>query len=157
MPQNHMVLPHYLGRSRDMDINRKTSEVNPDETSQRDSFSSQTPPDDIPLLLPHEANGPDSSFMENKSYGLSLNEFAKESPTGYQENKSSFVDDKDNLQTATLMEAVSDSDLQVEHHWAGTQEQAFRVISANEVTQVGPRCSCHCQVSYNHWVTKILL
>lgn len=67
MPQHHMVLPHYLGRSKEIDIERKISDLNPEEINRKDSFSSQTPPDDIPLLLPREANDPDSSTTEINS------------------------------------------------------------------------------------------
>ncbi|KAK6121067.1 hypothetical protein DH2020_045196 [Rehmannia glutinosa] len=145
MPQHHMVLPHYMGRSRDIDIEKKISEVNPDEISWKDSFSPQTPPDDIPLLLPHEANGPDSSIMENKPNGLNSSEYYHDSN---QDTGNNFFDNHDtaNLQSATLVEAASESDLQVEDYWWESQEQTFQVISDDEVTEVGPRSLCHCQV-----------
>ncbi|KAI3448533.1 hypothetical protein Pfo_005198 [Paulownia fortunei] len=172
MPQHHMVLPHYMGRSRDIDIERKISEVNPEEISRKDSFSPRTPPDNIPLLLPHEANGPDSSIVENKSNGLNSIEYCptemsghftgssfsyqdSKCPTSYQETRNSFIDNHDtaNLQSATLMKAVSESDFQVKDYWWETQEQTLLDISANEVTEVGPRCLCHCQVvrSVSQW------
>lgn len=58
MPQHHMVLPHYLGRSRNTDIENKIPKLNSAEMNREDSFTPQTPPEDIPLLLPHEADGP---------------------------------------------------------------------------------------------------
>lgn len=169
MPQHHMVLPHYMGRSRDIDIERKISEVNPEEISRKDSFSPQTPPDDIPLLLPYEAIVPDSSTMESKSNGLNSSDYYatelsghckgssfsyqdSKRPTSYQDIRYSFIDNHDtaNLQSAALVEAVPESDLQVKDNWLEAQQQTFQVISTNEVTQVGPHSLCHCQVSFKN-------
>ncbi|KAH0838915.1 hypothetical protein HID58_092349 [Brassica napus] len=59
MPHHHMVLPHYLG-TREIDI---ISTAKPEEDpnkpvvlSRQDSFSSASPPQDIPLLLPQETD-----------------------------------------------------------------------------------------------------
>ncbi|KAG8363867.1 hypothetical protein BUALT_Bualt19G0067200 [Buddleja alternifolia] len=154
MPQHQMVLPHYMGRSREIDIKRNI----PEEISRKDFFSAQTPPEDVPLLLPHEAN---DSVMENKSNGFNLNEYyetelnghSADSSFSYQNSKypRSFPDnrrssikyhDSADLQSATLTETVSD--------W---QEQTFQVISANEVAEVGPPSLCRCQVvrSVSQW------
>ncbi|KAL7126517.1 hypothetical protein ABFS83_14G193200 [Erythranthe nasuta] len=59
MPQHHhMVLPHYLGRGRDViDIEKNISES--DKIGPDDNFSTRTlnpDNDNIPLLLPHETN-----------------------------------------------------------------------------------------------------
>ncbi|PIN10122.1 Phospholipase D1 [Handroanthus impetiginosus] len=143
MPQHHMVLPHYMGRSGPVDIEKKISEVNPEKISGKDSFSPQTPPDDIPLLLPHEANGPDSPIMENKLEDMNSDEHHPTELSGHSSD----------LQSAKLMEADSEFDLQVKDYWWETQEQTFQVMSSNEVTQVGPRSLCHCQVvrSVSQW------
>ncbi|GFP79138.1 phospholipase d p1 [Phtheirospermum japonicum] len=108
MPQHHMVLPHYMG-----------IDIIEEKMSWKDSFSPQTPPDDIPLLLPHEANG------------------------------DNFVDSNDttNLQSEPLMKAISESDSEVDDFWRETPDETFQVISANEATQVGPRSLCRCQVN----------
>ncbi|KAL2231263.1 UNVERIFIED_CONTAM: Phospholipase D zeta 1, partial [Sesamum indicum] len=171
MPQHHMVLPHYMGRSSDIDIERNTSEVNSQDIGRKDHFSPQTPPEDIPLLLPHEADGPDSTIMENKSNGLNSNDHFPAELSGhctgssfsYQDSRcptsgdtrSSFSDDdySSDPQSAMLIGTVSESDLQVKDYWWETQEQSFEVMSANGITQVGPRSSCHCQVvrSVSQW------
>ncbi|KAK6143935.1 hypothetical protein DH2020_024283 [Rehmannia glutinosa] len=130
-------------------------------------FHRKTPPDDIPLLLPHEANGPDSSIMYNKSNGLNSSEHYPAEMSGHftgsslayhesnQDTGNNFFDNHDtaNLQSATQVEAVSESDLQVEDYWWESQEQTFQVISDDEVTEVGPRSLCHCQVvrSVSQW------
>lgn len=163
MPQHHMVLPHYMGKSSDIDINEKISELYP-EVMSRNSFSSETPPDDIPLLLPHEANGLESSTMENKwndfnsskyvpnghgrSRSFSYQEDSK--GTSYLDMRYSFIDNHDttNVESATSVETTSASDLQVKENWFETRQQSFQVKTANEVTEVGPRSLCRCQVSY---------
>ncbi|KAL0348053.1 UNVERIFIED_CONTAM: Phospholipase D zeta 1 [Sesamum angustifolium] len=171
MPQHHMVLPHYMGRSSSIDIEKKTSEVNTEEIGRKGFFSPQTPPEDIPLLLPHEADGPDSTIMENKSNGLNSNDHFPAELSGhftgssfsYQDSgcptsgdtRSGFSGDdySSDPQSAMLTGAVSESDLQVKDYWWETQEQTFEVMSTNGVTQVGPRSSCHCQVvrSVSQW------
>lgn len=65
MPQHHMVLPHYLGRTSGLDIKRRTSVVNFEKLSEKGSFSPKSPPENIPLLLPHEASVPDDIIIEN--------------------------------------------------------------------------------------------
>ncbi|XP_022719474.1 phospholipase D zeta 2 isoform X2 [Durio zibethinus] len=55
MPQHHMVLPHYMG-NREINIESK-GEVNQKDLSRQDSFSSRSPFEDIPLLLPQESDG----------------------------------------------------------------------------------------------------
>ncbi|KAK6121109.1 hypothetical protein DH2020_045135 [Rehmannia glutinosa] len=99
-------------------------------------FTANTTSDDIPLLLPHEANGPDSSIMDNKSNGLNSSEHYPAEMSGH-----------------FTVEAVSEFDLQVEDYWWESQEQTFQVISDDEVTEVGPRSLCHCQVvrSVSQW------
>ncbi|CAN8260345.1 unnamed protein product [Cochlearia groenlandica] len=59
MPHHHMVLPHYLGtREIDITATAKTEEdpEKPVVLSRQNSFSSASPPQDIPLLLPQETN-----------------------------------------------------------------------------------------------------
>lgn len=161
MPQHHMVLPHYMGKSSDIDISEKISKLYPEEMS-RNSFSSETPPDDIPLLLPHEANGLESSTMENKWNDFNSSKYAPNGHgrsrsfsyqdskgTSYLDTRYSFVDNHDtaNVESATLVETTSESDLQVKENWFETKQQSFQVKSTNEVTEVGPRSLCRCQVS----------
>ncbi|KAF3600584.1 hypothetical protein F2Q69_00039159 [Brassica cretica] len=59
MPHHHMVLPHYLG-TREIDIiptsKPKEDPDKPVVLSRQDSFSSASPPQDIPLLLPQETD-----------------------------------------------------------------------------------------------------
>ncbi|XP_042054133.1 phospholipase D zeta 1-like [Salvia splendens] len=145
IPQNQMVLPHYMGYGSDTGINRKISE--PEGLSRKNSFSSETPPDDIPLLLPHEANGPESSVMDFNSSKYTPNEkigHSRSRSLSYQDMRFSFNDNYDtaNMKNATSVETTSESDL-----------LRSQVKSANDVTQVGPRSLCRCQVvrSVSQW------
>ncbi|EPS61308.1 hypothetical protein M569_13489, partial [Genlisea aurea] len=132
MPQHHMVLPHYLGRSEAMNIEKEISERNSNEISLKTPFSPGSPPEDIPLLLPYDANDPDVSILENKSSSFTSAEY----------------------NTAAMRESFgSEMDFQVESCSWQTQEHIFPACSSTEESQVGPRCSCSCQVvrSVSQW------
>ncbi|KAM6578704.1 hypothetical protein CsatB_030541 [Cannabis sativa] len=57
MPHHHMVIPHYMGKSREIDIENKTAEDKRNDFAQHNSFSSLSALQDIPLLLPQESDG----------------------------------------------------------------------------------------------------
>lgn len=67
MPHHHMVLPHYMGRSKEIDINEKKDKDKRKGIGRQDSFSSESPMQDIPLLLPQEADGLDTSNGDHKN------------------------------------------------------------------------------------------
>ncbi|XP_047960602.1 phospholipase D zeta 1-like [Salvia hispanica] len=152
IPQNQMVLPHYMGKGSETGINRKISQVEPEELSRKNSFSSEVPPDDIPLLLPHEANGPESSVMDNRWNDFNSSKYTPNEKIGHSRSRSlshqdmrfSFIDNHDtaNIKNATSVETTSESD-----------PLRSQVKSANDVTQVGPRSLCRCQVvrSVSQW------
>ncbi|XWS38995.1 hypothetical protein CRYUN_Cryun18bG0012000 [Craigia yunnanensis] len=60
MPQHHMVIPHYMGRSKEIEFESKNVEDNTKGIKRQDSFSSRSSLQDIPLLLPQEADELDS-------------------------------------------------------------------------------------------------
>lgn len=59
-----MVLPHYMGRSLKLDIESKPIDGNQIGIMQ-DSFSYDSPSQDIQFLLPQEADGIDSKQVNN--------------------------------------------------------------------------------------------
>nr|GMD05809.1 phospholipase D zeta 1-like isoform X1 [Ipomoea batatas] len=128
MPQHHMVIPHYMGRSREVDVENKNAEV----IENYDSFPSESPPEDVPLLLPPEASDMEASNIDNKLNGLAQIHGSFDQPT---------VADRPE-QTMT--------NLQVD--WWETQERACQ-FSADEVAEVGPQTNCSCQVvrSVSQW------
>ncbi|KAF5752177.1 Phospholipase D P1 ZETA 1 isoform 1 [Tripterygium wilfordii] len=169
MPQQHMVIPHYMGRSREIDIESESEskyvEENFRELKRQDSFSSRSSLQDIPLLLPQEAEGLDGSTGNTK-----LNELhsmtSRNHPFSNRKSKSkpgvpdmplkSFVDDLDaldnhgNVSSDLLAQPGNEtSDLE----WWETQERGDQIGSADEIGEVGPRISCRCQIirSVSQW------
>ncbi|XP_022870656.1 phospholipase D zeta 1-like isoform X2 [Olea europaea var. sylvestris] len=148
MPHHHMVLPHYMGRSKEVDIDHKNSEVCHKDIGWKDSFSSESPPEDVPLLLPPEANGPETSVMEHKLNFLNSNECHETTLYGHFEGDHDWV----NTQSESILEATA-SELQVKDYWCETLEQGSKYALSNELAQVGPCTSCRCQVvrSVSQW------
>ncbi|GFZ13972.1 phospholipase D P1 [Actinidia rufa] len=58
MPQHHMVIPHYMSESREMDVQINVGNDHKD-IKRQDSFSSRSSYQDVPLLIPQEAEGLD--------------------------------------------------------------------------------------------------
>lgn len=69
MPQHHMVIPHYLWNSRELEVEKKSFD-NSRGTTVQDSFSRGSSFHDIPLLLPQEADGQDAENEGPKLNGL---------------------------------------------------------------------------------------
>ncbi|KAG5549071.1 hypothetical protein RHGRI_014441 [Rhododendron griersonianum] len=174
MPHHHMVLPHYMGRSRVIDI-ESNAELKPKDICRRDSFSSQSPVEDIPLLLPLLADGLDTANVDSHLNGLDKhqNQHDLDQPNRIGQRfslslrktiveplvpvmtKEGFVDDLDStdLQSAKNVDATEDSDSQISDECSYTQERGHQDVSADEISQVGPRSPCRCQVirSVSQW------
>ncbi|KAL8490601.1 hypothetical protein ACS0TY_022561 [Phlomoides rotata] len=170
LPQHHMVIPHYMGKSAEIEIGNKNDSIH-EEIKRSDSFSSPSAFQDVPLLMPQEANGPDSAKIEPKLNGFntlhdlhgqpsrpSRNSFFRKSkiePLIPDMPMRGFVDDLDSLD---LQSQLSSHVLQPgaeasEMEWWETQERGDQVVSADEIGQVGPRASCRCQIirSVSQW------
>lgn len=167
MPHHHMVLPHYMGRSRNIDI-ESNAELKPKDICRRDSFSSQSPVEDIPLLLSFVADGLDTANVDRHLNGLNKhqNQHDLDQPNRIGQRfllrlrktiaeplvpdmpMEGFVDDLDSmyLQSAKNLDAMEDADLQISDECSDTQEQGRQDVSAEEISQVGPRSPCRCQV-----------
>ncbi|CAH9073877.1 unnamed protein product [Cuscuta epithymum] len=65
MPQHHMVIPHYLGRSQKIDVEIKNDQASVEDLNRPDAFRSESPPEGIPLLLPPETNSRETSNPNN--------------------------------------------------------------------------------------------
>ncbi|PSS03047.1 Phospholipase D zeta 1 like [Actinidia chinensis var. chinensis] len=169
MPQHHMVLPHYMGRSTERDI-ESNAKVQKDINIQ-DTFSSRTPLEEIPLLMPREAG--ELHNLDNKLNGLDKNQHHLDQPRRVGQGLSfslrkskveplipdmqlnGFVDDLDfvDLQGEMSVNAVTQADMKISDEWWETQEQGDQDVSAHETAQVGPRTPCRCQVirSVSQW------
>ncbi|XP_042480758.1 phospholipase D zeta 1-like [Macadamia integrifolia] len=168
MPQHHMVIPHYMGRSKQIETESMKVEDKSRGIRRQDSFSSRSSLQDIPLLLPQEADAVnklngldmtqsllDQSSRVSQSHSFSLWK-SKVEPSVPDMQMKGFVDDIDfmDLQRKKTVDVVTQSDvLKMDKEWWETQERGDQVASADEAGQVGPRIPCHCQVirSVGQW------
>ncbi|KAJ9549637.1 hypothetical protein OSB04_022180 [Centaurea solstitialis] len=163
MPQQHMVIPHYMGTTGeqedgDDEVVDVTKTIN-----RQDSYCSFQ---DIPLLIPQEADGMEASSGHSKQHsglGKAHGQTSRLSRAPFYFRKSKgepsslsdmqmrgFVDDQD---TSTLKKVRSSGTLvhsaaksSSDREWWETQERGNLVVSADETGQVGPRAICRCQV-----------
>lgn len=146
MPQHHMVIPHYMGRSKETDIESRGNEVKQKDISHEDSFYSQSPSENVPLLLPQEANQLDAKSVDSK---LKLNgidsdqcHFDQLEPLIPEMQTNGFVDELDSMDKNIV---DGQSDLPISEDWWDVQQGSL-VVSNDQTVQVGPRTTCHCQV-----------
>ncbi|KAJ6722134.1 PHOSPHOLIPASE [Salix viminalis] len=131
----------------------------------QDSFSSSSSLQDIPLLFPQEADGPDGSGLGPKISRLDSTP-GRSHPHAFRKSKSepvvpdmpmtSFVDDHDSLNLHVKVSpnlAAQPGTKTYDLEWWETQERVDQNGSVDESGQVGPRVSCHCQVirSVSQW------
>ncbi|XP_068658826.1 phospholipase D zeta 1-like [Aristolochia californica] len=170
MPQHHMVIPHYRGKSRDMDIGKKVEEKCQRDNKMPDSHSSRSSFQDVPLLLPQETDGPDLTGGSEKPNGIETSRSLMDHPSkiSFPFRKSrvepiipdmqlkGFVDDIDsrhlNKEKAFDMLSMTVPE-QLDKEWWENQERGSQVVSADEVGQVGPCTPCRCQIirSVGQW------
>ncbi|KAK8329297.1 hypothetical protein V6Z11_A11G309600 [Gossypium hirsutum] len=170
MPQHHMVLPHYMGNS-EIDIECK-GDVNQRELSRQESFSSPSPFEDIPLLLPQESDGLAVSNGDQKSNGLcsrfnpssqkhgddarssSSQEFEVDS-LGSDAQITGTADDHYCMDPQRVLEAneMPQSYMEIPDEWWETTVTDYNEASIGEYGEIGPRIPCHCQVirSVSQW------
>ncbi|XP_017975443.1 PREDICTED: phospholipase D zeta 1 [Theobroma cacao] len=165
MPQQHMVIPHYMGRSKETDSESKNIEDNNKGIRRQDSFSSRSSLQDIPLLVPQEAeeldnfsgfpklNGLDSTASKSASFAFRK---SKIEPAVADTPMKGFVDDLDSLDLH--LERSLDVKRQPgnkisDPEWWETQERGDQVGFVDDAGQVGPRTSCRCQIirSVSQW------
>ncbi|KAL5538484.1 hypothetical protein UlMin_044638 [Ulmus minor] len=169
MPQQHMVIPHYMGRSREMEV--ESSNVDDYKGIKRqDSFSSRSSFQDIPLLLPQEADGLDAPNGDPKLDGFNSSpdhldqhsslpfsfRKSKNEATGPDLPMRDFVDDLDTLvhHGKLAPDGVKQPFMKkTDSEWWETQERGNQGGFTDEFGQVGPRTSCRCQVirSVSQW------
>lgn len=166
MPQQHMVIPHYMRNSKEMVVERRIAEDTYKDIKRQDSDSSLSSFQDIPLLIPQEADGPSACNEDSKSRELDMNHDFDDQPS--RDSKFPFslsklknepsvaampmkgcVDDLDflALKRDLSSDVLHPSSGTPEKEWWETQEQGDQVVSADESEQFGPRVSCRCQVT----------
>lgn len=163
-----MVLPHYMGRSREIGIENKSTEENQKDLTRRDSFSSQSPSEDIPLLLPQESDKLVAPNVDDNSNGLNTNHNILDRTSGFygsytipsNEYKTEALTPNskirgtiDGLDAVDLQREMNSNSVREfgldkrEEWWEKTEEN--HDIYSSKCGQVGPRLACRCQVSYN--------
>ncbi|XP_051129842.1 phospholipase D zeta 1-like isoform X2 [Andrographis paniculata] len=172
LPQHHMVIPHYLGKSREIEISGNNDYSNHNDITRSGSLHCSSSFQDVPLLMPQDADCPDSAKIVPKVNVSSplhdlQDQSGRSSKSSFFFNKSKndpliqdmpmrdFGDDPDTLDSSSEFSShVMHPDFEVpEKEWMETQEQGAEVVSSDEVGQVGPRVSCHCQIirSVSQW------
>lgn len=168
MPHHHMVIPHYMGQERDVSDDSKQEDINPRGLKRQESLSSRSSYQDIPLLLPQEPDGVDKVSRKPK---MEINQNLAEqrskpnhssaaSAFSFRKTKvehtvpdmqmKGFVDDTDSYQAqgdGSYNGIVQDFP-DIDKEWWEAQERGDKVISTEEVGQVGPRTPCRCQVKF---------
>lgn len=152
MPHHHMVLPHYMGRSKDVYVEKNTG-GNQKEFRRTDSFPSLSPLQNIPLLLPREAQAPIANGVDQKSTPKSKNDNLLDQQIGL---CGSFPVSLQTPNTETLFPNTPVKSLVDEHDTEDVQSKMQmsdessedQDVSVTEYGQVGPRSECRCQVSY---------
>ncbi|XP_024029997.1 phospholipase D zeta 1 [Morus notabilis] len=162
MPQHHMVIPHYMGRSEEIEI-ENINVNNHKGIKRQDSFSSRSSYQDIPLLLPQESDGAGAANGDPKSNGLSPSPNGLPFPfrksrtgvVGPELPLTDFVDDFDMVHRGKLTsDGVKQPGMKYpDPEWWETQERGNQGGFTDESGQVGPRTSCRCQVirSVSQW------
>ncbi|RZC93997.1 hypothetical protein C5167_016692 [Papaver somniferum] len=169
MPQQHMVIPHYMARGEEIEAEIKEVEESHMGIDRQDSFSRSSSPD-IPLLLPQEADGLDDVNGNSQLCGLDANQndssnVSRNLPFSFRKSRvqpivpdyqmKEFIDDLDSLnsQRKTSPAMVRQADGNGDNEWWETQERGAQVVSDDEAGQVGPRSSCRCQIirSVGQW------
>ncbi|KAL0433968.1 UNVERIFIED_CONTAM: Phospholipase D zeta 1 [Sesamum latifolium] len=172
LPQHHMVIPHYMGKSKAIEFGEENNLSNHKDTRRNDRLPSPSSFQDVPLLMPQEADGPDAVKIEPKLNAFNtLHDFdgqpSRPSRTGFCFRKCKveplipdmpmrgFVDDLDtlDLQSELSYHLVQPDSEVNEKEWWETQERGDQVVSADEIGQVGPRLPCRCQIirSVSQW------
>ncbi|KAG0501093.1 hypothetical protein HPP92_001165 [Vanilla planifolia] len=132
MPHHHMVIPHYMGPNKEVINDSKPQTVNL-RVKRQESLSSRSSYQDIPLLLPQEPDGLDKASRNQKVEQVII----LLSSQGYKHNNG----------------IAQMAYLSIDKEWWEAQEHGDQGASPEELGQVGPRTTCHCQVirSVGRW------
>ncbi|KAI3690084.1 hypothetical protein L2E82_48059 [Cichorium intybus] len=172
MPQQHMVIPHYMGNNKELENKNSNSNSNsnllePHKPTNQDDSSSSASSEDIPLLIPQEADGLEASSNTQPNGSKDYhNQRARSSRSSFSFRKPKqetpvpdmqlrdFVDERASLNLEKELADVAPPRQRMnDKEWWETQERGNLVVSADETGQVGPCVSCRCQVlrSVSQW------
>ncbi|CAK9161135.1 unnamed protein product [Ilex paraguariensis] len=156
MPHHHMVIPHYMGVSEEMEVEYKNGGDYYKDLKRQDSFSGRSSFQDIPLLMPQEAEGMDASYGEPRLNGMDMPHDYSHQPSKASRSPFSFRKPKiepvtaDDHGTSDFMRGLpSEPGMKSSgKEWWETQERGDLVVSADETGQVGPHVPCYCQAGF---------
>ncbi|XP_022156371.1 phospholipase D zeta 2-like isoform X2 [Momordica charantia] len=167
MPQHHMVLPHYMGRSTELSFENKDSEQDHQKQTTVDFYSSLSPQQDIPLLLPQEAGGLPDLNIETSSPSMNHHFLNKpveiqrrlmDSLTQYAETYGSldefgFLDEFGDLGHPREAAIDAPAYMKTSDDWLETEPESNHVVAVNDVKEIGPITTSNCQVirSVSQW------
>ncbi|XP_051179064.1 phospholipase D zeta 1 [Lolium perenne] len=168
MPHHHMVIPHYMGNSKDTNCETESKQTQDKDIKVRRQSTLTAPASyqDIPLLLPQE---PDHLDLRNGDLGLKLdinhghldhpnqtnfkqplsNRKAKQDLCSQDLQMKGFVDNLGSPEVSVVIHHNNTSKANVRHidkEWWETQERGSQVASVLDVGEVGPQATCRCQV-----------
>ncbi|KAL5227220.1 hypothetical protein ABZP36_015485 [Zizania latifolia] len=167
MPHHHMVIPHYMGNSKETNEEESKQTHDKDIRVQRlNSLKTPASCQDIPLLLPQE---PDHQALPNGDLspnGLDINHGHSghpnktnwNQPFPYQKAKQDtslqylqmkgFVDNlgSPEVSVITRYDTSKPNMDDMNKEWWETQERGDQVASVLDVGEVGPQATCCCQV-----------
>jgi len=169
MPHHHMVIPHYMGTSKEINGETESKQnLSMDIKIDRlNSMKTSASCQDIPLLLPHEPDHhafPNGDFAPN---GMNINNGISDHANKTNRNqplpnrKAKVDHSLQDLQMKGFVDNVGSPEVSVPKHydtskpdmqnidkeWWETQERGDQVASVLDVGEVGPRAACRCQVS----------
>ena len=167
MPHHHMVIPHYKGISQEI-----SSEADGKQNHDKDcdvkkpvSVDSRESCQDIPLLLPQELEPPalpngdlrvndldanHSDHLHKTRFNQPLlNRKAKLDSSRQDLPMRGFVDNISSLESSSIrhFDSSKEEKYHMDKNWWEMQERGDQVASVLDIGQVGPRATCHCQVS----------
>jgi phospholipase D1/2 len=162
MPHHHMVIPHYMGPSKEINGEAESKQIHGTDAKVNRLNSLPTPAScqDIPLLLPHE---PDHQALPNGDINNGLSDHSnktswnQQSPSNLKVKQDCSLQDLqmkgfvDNLGSPEVSSVVCYANsksnlLHMDKEWWETQERGDQVASVLDVGEVGPQAACRCQV-----------
>ncbi|CAH9061535.1 unnamed protein product [Cuscuta epithymum] len=170
MPRHHMVIPHYMAIDTETHTSN-TDVITASSIKRHDSFSSQSSCQDIPLLMPQEADEMDIRGGL-KSYAFTPGHDFHDQPNGSASISFPFRKAKaepflPGMPMKAFVDEVNVTDLHrkpssglmhpgtraSDKEWWETQERISQVVPSDETGQVGPCALCRCQIirSVSQW------
>jgi len=168
MPHHHMVIPHYKGRSKEINDEAEGKQYHDKDVDiGKPVLTSRTSCQDVPLLLPQELEPRELSSSDLRMTDLDINHSDSVNKKSFNQpllnrkakldsshqdlpmSMRSVVDSHSSLEPSSIrrFDSSKDDRNHIDKKWWEMQERGNQVASVLDVGQVGPRATCRCQVS----------